>query len=336
MAYLHPDSNTSSDEVIAYGREILSAEAHALLEVSKILDSSFSWAVDIIINRAFSSRVVTVGIGKAGHIAQKVSATLSSIGISSFFLHAAEASHGDLGKIGHDDILLVFSHSGETSDVIRVLEAISHYNIFSIAITRNADSSLGQASSCTIAYGAVSEACPLNLAPTTSTTVMIALGDALCMCLLKRKGFTEEEFARFHPGGNLGKRLLKCGEIMRTGRSHCVLSELLSVREVYIRYSAANRAGSATLVNADGKLTGIFTDSDLRRGLLRGGSEFLDQQVSSVMTKNPRTVLPSSSALEAFSLIRSFKWDQVIVAGPDLLPVGLIDVQDLLRIFEST
>ena len=315
---------------IDYGKEVLESAASAITHAASHLGSSFSKAVDLILNRSSNGRIVVSGMGKAGYVGMKISATLASIGYPSFFLHPADAIHGDLGRISSVDTLLLLSHSGETPEILRLLPRVKEFGVSIVSITATDTSSLGKHSDITITFGKVQEAGPLGLAPTTSTSVMLAVGDALTMTLIAKKGFSREEFATFHPGGDLGRSLLTVSEIMRTGDAHCVVSEKTITRQVlHAINSTRGRPGAAAVVNDRGELVGVFTDGNLGR-CLEGSSAFLDQPIHEVASRNPKSIHSSKLASEAAHLISVEKIDQVIVVDEHNIPVGLIDIQDLL------
>jgi arabinose-5-phosphate isomerase len=263
----------------------------------------------------------------------KLSATLASLGIPSYFVHPSEAVHGDLGRYHPHDIALFVSNSGETSEILRIIPAVKGRGCVIISLTADANSSLGRASDIVLTIGRVEESAPLGIAPTTSTTVLLALGDALSMAVASRHGITRQSYAQFHPGGDIGRNLMTVREIMRTGEEHCIVRETLTAREVLRQYiSTPGRPGAATVVDDAGVLVGIFTDGDLRRRLYEG-IEFLEEQVASVMGRSPKTVRPSQLAREALNLLVTYEIDQVIVVDDHHRPVGLVDIQDLARIF---
>jgi arabinose-5-phosphate isomerase len=309
-------------------RNVLRIERDALSRLIGRIDHSFERACDLILRS--KGRVVVTGLGKPGFIAQKVSATLSSTGTPSLFMHPAEALHGDLGRVMREDVVLAFSNSGETEEIVKLLPLVKKIGAKLIAFTGNLRSPLARHSDVVLDVGVKKEACPMNLAPTASTTAMLAVGDALAVALLEKKGFRSEDFAFYHPGGTLGKKLLlKVSDIMRSGRSNPVVPESMKIRGVLLRITKA-RAGSATVVDRRGKLKGIFTDGDLRRHLEKG-ENVLESRVGSVMTKTPTTIRQDKLAAEALEILRSRKIDEMPVVDAKRRPVGLLDVQDLLK-----
>lgn len=310
------------------GRRVIRLERQALQALERRVDRRFVRALDLL--RRAKGRVVVTGMGKPGFIAQKISATLSSTGTPSLFLHPAEAFHGDLGRVTRDDVVVALSNSGRTEEIVKLIPLLRKIGASLVALTGDVRSPLGQHADVTLDVSVRLEACPHNLAPTTSTTAMLAMGDALAVALLEAKGFRKEDFAFYHPGGSLGKRLLlKAGDIMRTGRAHPVVRATAKVRDVLYRITEA-RAGSATVVDGRGRLAGIFTDGDLRR-LLKEGRPVLTEPVGRVMTRNPITIEAGHLAAEALEILRSRRIDELPVVDRARRPVGLLDVQDLLK-----
>ncbi len=319
---------------IRTAKRVIKIERDALSHLMSRIDKNFEKACELIFK--CKGRVVVTGMGKPGFIAQKISATLSSTGTPSLFMHPAEALHGDLGRVMKDDVVVAFSNSGHTEEIVKFLPIVKKIGAKLIAVTGGLKSPLAQHSDVVLDVSIKKEACPMNLAPTASTTVMLALGDALALSLLDKNGFREEDFAFYHPGGNLGKKLLlKVKDIMRTGPHNPVVRENLKIKEVLYRITKA-RAGSATVVDARGHLRGIFTDGDLRRHLRAGvgaycNTPLLERRVKDVMTKNPITVGANRLAAEASELLRSRKIDEVPVVDKRRRPIGLLDIQDLLK-----
>ncbi|HTL70298.1 MAG TPA: KpsF/GutQ family sugar-phosphate isomerase [Candidatus Eisenbacteria bacterium] len=309
-------------------RRVLRIERDALSRLIPRVGADFRRACQIIFK--CRGRLVLTGMGKPGFIAQKVSATLSSTGTPSLFLHPADAHHGDLGRVMKQDVVVAFSTSGRTEEIVKLLPVIRRIGAKLISFTGDPRSPLAAASDVVIDVSVKKEACSLNLAPTASTTAMLAMGDALAVALLEMKGFRAEDFALYHPGGNLGKQLLlKVSDIMRTGRSNPLVRETAKVKDVLYRITEA-RAGSATVVDAKGRLKGIFTDGDLRRHL-REGERVLERPVAELMTAGPVTIRADRLAAEALEILRTRKIDEVPVVDARRRPVGLLDVQDLLK-----
>jgi arabinose-5-phosphate isomerase len=309
-------------------REVLDIEAEAIKGLRRRIDKNFKAAIELIL--ATKGRVVVSGMGKTGIIAQKFSATLSSTGTPSLFLHAAEAIHGDLGRVTSDDAVIIISKSGESDEIKKLLPILKKIGTRVIALTGNIKSSLARFSDIALNVNIKREACPLGLAPTASTTAILAMCDALSVCLLELKGFKTKDFALFHPGGSLGKSLLlKVEDVMRKGRANPVVHENETVSSVLLKITRA-RAGCATVVDDKGRLRGIFTDGDLRRHL-KSDRDLPRRKIADVMTKNPTAVSKDSLAAEAIHILEEKKIDEVPVLGKHKRVVGLLDVQDLLE-----
>jgi arabinose-5-phosphate isomerase len=315
-------------EQLRQAKEVLRAEADAVGKLAERLDGAFCEAVDLLDG---AGGVVVTGMGKAGLIGQKIAATLASLGVRARTLHPAEAVHGDLGALHSDDVVLALSHSGETEELVRLLPILKRLSLPVVAITATTSSSLGRSADVTLAIGRITEVDPFGLAPTTSTTVMLALGDALAILIAKRRAFTPQQFAVFHPAGNLGRKLALVGEIMRTGNELRVASEELTIRDIFATLARpGRRTGAVILTDSDGQLSGIFTDSDLAR-LLEGRKEAqLDRPISEVMTRNPVTARPEMTLGDVVELLSARKLSELPVIDADRRPVGLVDITDVL------
>ena len=321
---------SDQDELIQYAQQLLQHNAKAVESIVDRIDQEFIKAIEAIAGMANQGHVIVSGMGKAGIIAMKISATLASIGIPSFFLHPAEAIHGDLGRFSTSDLALLLSNSGETEELTRIIAPIKKIGCKIISMTSAPNSTLGKNSDICLNLGQQSEAGPLGLAPTTSTSMMLALGDALAMSALKHKKISIEEFAFYHPGGSLGRALMRASELMRTGEQFCVVDEHELTRNVIRKISATpGRPGAAAVINSDKKLSGIFTDGDMRRHLA-DGADFLELEVSKNMGKSPKTVSPETLAQDLLKLLREFSIDQIIVVNSSSEPLGLVDIQDLI------
>jgi len=308
-------------------RRVLFAESEAIAKAAERLNEEFSRAVDLLC--ASKGRAVLTGMGKSGFVAQKISATLSSTGTPSLFLHPAEAYHGDLGRVTQEDVVVAFSNSGETEEIVKLLPIIKRIGAKLIAVTARGESTLARDSDGVLYSWVDKEACPMGLAPTTSTTVMLALGDALAVALLERKDFQPKDFALYHPGGLLGKRLLlRVKDIMRPLSKTPRVEMSTPVKEALLRITQL-REGSASVVDGKGRLVGIFTDGDLRRHLDDGG-DLLAKEIRSVMTETPQTIQPERLAVEALELLRERKIDEIPVVNSERQLLGLLDVQDIL------
>lgn len=316
-------------------RDALETEARALAALGEeAAESVARAAVEIL---ACDGRVVITGMGKAGIIGQKISATLASTGTPSLFLHAAEALHGDLGRVKQEDLVLALSNSGTTAEVVGLLGPIKKIGARLICITGIVESDLARYSDVAICYGRVAEAGPLGLAPTTSTTLMLALGDALAMAVLSQRNFSNEEFALYHPAGNLGRTLLKVSEVMRAAEQNPVVGQDQTVVDAMsVMTHTPGRPGAVSVVDGDGKVVGFYTDGDLRRGIkdaLAGKDfAFLESPIAAVMTRDPVSIGPECLAGEALRILREKQIDQIPVVDKDKKPIGLVDVQDLLAV----
>ena len=275
-------------------------------------------------------RLVCTGVGKAGLIARKVSATFASTGTPGFFLHPTEALHGDLGMLGNHDIVLAFSNSGTSEELLTILPAIARIGAPLLAICGNPASPLAQHADHLLDIGRIKEACPLGLAPTTTTTNMLALGDALALTVLEERGFTAEQYARFHPGGALGRKLMTCAEAMRSGEALALVSSDTPLLEALKAIGAA-RSGSAIVVNTHNELIGILTDGDLRRALTTGGAQILEQQVGAHATAPCRSIQADDLLSSALHHCAQYRINDLPVVDSDHKVVGLIDIQDLIK-----
>ncbi len=311
----------------ALARRVLQTEAAAILALVGRLDENFDRAVRMLYE--CQGRVIVTGMGKSGIICRKIAATLASTGTAAFFLHPAEATHGDLGVIQPNDVLLAISHSGETQEVLRLLEAIRRIGARIVALTGNPASTLAQSADVSIDCQVSEEACPLNLVPTASTTAALAMGDALCMTLLVEKGFREEDFAKIHPGGKLGKKLMRVDQLMHGGDAAPIVTIATSMRDV-LREMSSKGHGMTCVVNVKNELVGIITDGDLRRYIV-GHSGLLDKTAGDVMTKRPIVIDPSTLAAQALLIMEQRKITSLVVAGRAGTVAGVIHLHDLWR-----
>lgn len=316
-------------DLLREGRAIVRQEAAALEQVAQRLDASFCAAAELIL--ACRGSVVVAGMGKAGLIGQKIAATLSSTGTRAHVLHPAEALHGDLGSVRADDLLLALSNSGETAELIELMPPLKRLGVPIVAITAHESNSLASAATMTITIGRLKEACPWGLAPTTSTTAMLAIGDALALVVSRQRGFTPRDFAGLHPGGSLGRRLKPVADVMRPREQLRIAPETETVRAVFTRHSRpGRRSGAVLLVDADGRLAGLFTDSDLVRLLERQGEPWLDRPIAEVMTRQPVTVSPEAMLADVIDLLSARKLSELPVVDADSRPLGLIDITDVI------
>ncbi len=319
------------DPRIERARDIIEREAVAVRQVAERLGQPFLRTLDLILG--LRGRVVTAGMGKAGFIAMKVSATLASTGTPSIFLHPAEAIHGDLGRVDANDLLLAFSKSGETQELLVMLPHVKAVGVPVVAITQSTQSTLARHADHVLELGRIDEPGPYGLAPSSSTTAMLALGDALALVVQEGRRFGPEDFARFHPGGDLGRRLMKVGELMRRDdRNPRIESGATVLQAIEVMTRTPGRPGATSVVDRDGKLLGFFTDGDLRRLIERGLANPRQARIDEAMTKNPRSISPDTFALEALALLHQYAIDQLPVVDADDRLIGLLDVQDLLNL----
>jgi arabinose-5-phosphate isomerase len=310
-------------------RKVLRIEAAAILGLVDRLGDDFERALQLLFE--CRGRVIVTGMGKSGIVCRKIAATLSSTGTSAFFLHPAEAIHGDLGAIREDDVVLALSHSGETEELIRLLESIRRIGAKVVAITGSPDSTLGRAADVTLDCGIAEEACPMNLVPTASTTAALALGDALAMTLLVRKGFREEQFAAFHPGGKLGRKLMSAGSVMHGGDAAPIVRLSTVMRDV-IHEMSSKRLGMTCVVDHDGRLAGVFTDGDLRRLMLtRPPNAVHALTAGEAMTPRAQTITRDMLAVEALRIMETHKITSVVVVDAGRVVEGVVHLHDLWR-----
>lgn len=317
-----------TDGLVELAKEVLQIEAEAIRQLKERVGEEFERAVQILLN--CKGHVVVTGMGKSGAVGRKIAATLSSTGTPALFLHPAEGVHGDLGAIRADDVVLAFSYSGETDELLAILPAIKRLGVPLIVLTGNTNSTLAKAADVVLDVSVEREACPLNLAPTASTAAMLAMGDALALAAMKARRFTPEDFARLHPAGALGRRLLlKVKDLMRTGERLACVHFREPTKAAFAAITKA-RAGACVVIDDEGKLCGIVTDGDLRRALLKDVNLF-HSPVTEVMTKNPKVIHPEALATEALHLMQTHQIDDLPVVDNDGHPVGMLDVQDLLQ-----
>jgi len=315
-----------------YATSVMEIEAGAIKSMVSIIGDSFAEAVEMIYGTTGS--VIVTGIGKAGIIGAKISATLASTGTPSHFLHSAEAVHGDLGRVQENDVVLALSYSGESNEIIRLINAIKQRQIKLISITGDAESRLAKHSDVVLCMGQLSEACPLGIAPSVSTTCMLALGDAIAFTVMKARNFSAEDYARFHPGGLLGARLITVGQSMMFKRAEELPLARTSdtIREMLDKTAAIKRRGAVMIVDADGQLAGIITDADLRRAMGKIGAEVFDRKTAELMTPDCKRVTEETLAAEAMAIFHKYRIDEIPVVNGENKPVGLIDVQDIVAI----
>jgi arabinose-5-phosphate isomerase len=317
---------------LAKAREVFDVEIASLKQVRAQLDRSFALAVEAVVETLKRrGKLVVVGIGKSGNIGRKIAATLTSTGSTAVVLDAVDAVHGDLGIVSDGDLILALSYSGESEELLHLLPALKRFSVKIISFTGNLKSSLARHSDLALNVKVPREACPFNLAPTSSTTAMLVLGDALAMAVLQARGFRQKDYARLHPGGAIGRAmLLKVGDIMRTGERNAVADENLPVKEALLVMTRA-RSGSLSVVNARRKLVGVFTDGDFRRHMA-ADENLLSQPLKKVMTRHPVCISENALAAEALKIFNERNVDDLIVVNAKHEPVGLVDSQDLPKL----
>ncbi|MBF0558569.1 MAG: KpsF/GutQ family sugar-phosphate isomerase [Nitrospirae bacterium] len=315
--------------IIDIAKKVLTIEADAVSALKEKLDSGFEKAVDII----FSSRgrVIVTGMGKSGLVGKKIAATMSSTGTPAFFMHPAEAGHGDLGMVTSDDVIIAISNSGETEEIIRLLPFLERFNVRLISFSGNTGSTLAKAADAAIDVSVVEEACSLGIVPTASTTAAMAMGDAIAVALLTRRGFKMEDFASFHPGGSLGKKLLiRVKDLMHTGDALPLVAPETSMTAAVMEISG-KRLGIALVAGSDMKILGILTDGDLRRGIEKWGKSFFDMTAGEVMTRNPKTIAEHELAAKALAIMEEKSITSLAVPDAEGKAKGIIHLHDILR-----
>ena len=315
-------------EALAIAREVLEIEAKAITDLVARLDERFAQAVQMVLE--CRGRVVVSGIGKSGHIARKIASTLASTGTPAFFVHPAEASHGDLGMVTREDVLIGLSNSGESAELLAIVPLLKRQGAKLIALTGDAESSLAREADVHLYAGAEKEACPLNLAPTASTTAALALGDALAVALMHAKGFTRDEFARSHPGGILGRKLLThVRDVMRTGDGAPRIHDDATLMDAMLEMTRG-RMGMTSILDSNDRVVGIFTDGDLRRTLEKG-ADLRTARIGDIMGSRPRTIGPERLAAEAVEIMERNKVNQILVVDADHQLLGALNMHDLFR-----
>ena len=314
---------------VARASRVLSVEAAAIEGLREKLDARFSRAVDLL--KAATGKVVVTGMGKSGLIARKIAATLASTGTPAFFLHPAEGIHGDIGMVRRGDVVLALSNSGETDEIVLLMPVFRRIGLPIIAMTGNADSTMARHADVTLDVGVPEEACPLGLAPTASTTAVLAMGDALAVVLFEEKGFSEEDFAQLHPGGTLGRRLQTVGDLMHSGEAIPLVSPDTTLKDALLVISA-KRLGVTGVVDASGRLVGVITDGDVRRTTAKG-VDFYRATAGDVMTGDPKRIASTELAAAALRKMEEFSITSLFVYDPDApdRPVGVVHVHDLLK-----
>jgi len=319
---------STNDDIKKLAKRVLSLEARAIKEVIPRVGDEFQKAVNVL--SELKGKVIVLGIGKSGIVARKIASTFSLTGTPAIYLHPVESLHGDIGVVSKYDVILAISYSGETDEIIKTLPLLKHFGVKIIAFTGNTKSTLAKNSDIVINVKVSSEACPYNIVPTSSTTVCAAVGDALAICVMKKRGIGKEHFILSHPSGSIGnKLLLKVGDIMRTGADNPIVSPEAALPEALL-VMTRTRLGAVSVVDKQGKLVGYFTDGDLRRWLQRGGSSVLNKKIKDLMTKNPVTITKDKMAVEAAILLREKNCDNLPVVDEKNCVIGIIDERDLI------
>ncbi len=315
-----------------YAKSVIEIEAGAIMSMAPVIGESFARAVEMVYST--SGSVIVTGIGKAGIIGTKISATLASTGTPSHFLHSAEAVHGDLGRVQENDVVLALSYSGESDEIIRLISPMKQRQIQLISITGDKDSRLAKHSDVVLCIGQLPEACPLGLAPSVSTTCMLALGDAIAFTVMKARNFGPEDYARFHPGGSLGARLITVGQSMmfKHGEELPIAKTSDTIRQMLDKTAPIKRRGAVMIADADGELVGIITDADLRRAMGKIGEKVFDLKSAELMTPDCKRVTEETLTAEAMAIFHRYRIDELPVVNDLNKPVGLIDVQDVVAI----
>ena len=321
-------ANKSRELLVRHGKSVIEIELKAVNELLQRVDESFARACEYILD--CEGKTIVIGLGKSGHIGSKIAATLASTGTPAFFVHASEASHGDLGMISKKDVVIVISNSGETDEITALLPMMERLQVPLISLTGNPNSSLASSATVNIDVSVSQEACPLDLAPTASTTVALIMGDALAIALLEARGFSAEDFALSHPGGTLGRRLLlRVSDIMHTGEAiPCVYEDTL-LADTLLEMTRKG-LGATAIIDSDNRVLGIFTDGDLRRTLDKG-VDIHKTRVAEIMTSASKTISPQVLAVEALSMMETHKINALLVVDPDYALIGALNMHDLLR-----
>jgi arabinose-5-phosphate isomerase len=327
-------------ELLAAARDVVRSEAASIGSVAEKIDGAAVKAIRLIFERTDEARgrhgfVAVTGVGKAGLVGQRISASFASTGTPSHFLNPVDALHGDLGRVRRNDVALLLSYSGETDELVRLLDFLKRQQVAMVAVTSLRGSTLGKFADITVELGKIEEVCPHGLAPTTSVNCLSAVGDALVLGVMSLRQFSREDFGAFHPGGSLGRKLIKVAQVMefKAGENMQTMAETMTLREVLaLDPATGRRAGAVIVVDGAGMLAGVFTDGDLRRQLRAGGTGLLDKRIAEVMTRNPKRVHVDALASEALAILNKYRIDELPVVDDSGRPVGLVDVQDLVRL----
>lgn len=317
------------ENIIDIAKKVLKIEADAVAALAEKLDSTFEKAIEIIFKS--KGRVVVTGMGKSGLVGKKIAATLASTGTPAFFMHPAEASHGDLGMVTSDDVIIAISNSGETAELSGLIPFLKRFNVGLIAMTGSLNSTLAKSADVHLDVSVKEEACPLGVVPTASTTAALAMGDAIAVVLLVKRGLKQEDFAFFHPGGNLGKKLfIKVKDLMHTGDALPFVSPETEMAKAVVEISS-KRLGVAIVSDADRKILGVLTDGDIRRGIEKWGKDFFDMKAGEVMTKNPKTISEEELAVKALSIMETHSITSLAVPDSKGKAIGVIHLHDILK-----
>ena len=317
------------DNILDIAKKVLKTEAEAVHGLIEKLDSNFEKAVEVIYNSR--GRVVVTGMGKSGLVGKKIAATLASTGTPAFFLHPAEASHGDLGMVTERDIVIAISNSGETEELVGLIPFLKRFNLKLISMTGNQNSTLAKASDITLDISVKEEACPMGIVPTASTTATLALGDALAVALLIKRGLNKEDFAFFHPGGSIGKKLfIKVKDLMHTGETLPIVLPHTPMIKAVVEISS-KRLGVTIVTDSENRIAGIITDGDLRRGIEKWGKAFFDMNAGEVMSKNPKIIPEDELAAKALSIMETYSITSLVVPDDEGRAKGIIHLHDILK-----
>ena len=319
----------NKDDVLSIAKRVLKTEADAVFALIDKLNDDFEKAIEIIYNA--KGRVVVTGMGKSGLVGKKIAATLASTGSPAFFLHPAEASHGDLGMVTSRDVIITISNSGETDEIIDLIPFLKRFNVSVVSMTGNPNSTLARTADVNLDVSVKEEACPLGITPTASTTATLAMGDAVAVALLVKRGFRQEDFASFHPAGSLGKKLfVRVKDLMHKGDALPMIGPSTPVMEALMEISS-KRLGIAIVAGADRKILGVVTDGDVRRGVQKWGKDFFDMKAEEVMSRNPRHIAEAELAAKALSVMETYSITSLVVADTEVKAVGIIHLHDILK-----
>ncbi|HMK59787.1 MAG TPA: KpsF/GutQ family sugar-phosphate isomerase [Dissulfurispiraceae bacterium] len=322
-------NDCTNNDSLSVAKRVLRIEADAVSGLIDKINGDFDRAVDIIYQA--KGRVVVTGMGKSGIIGKKIAATLASTGTPAFFLHPAEASHGDLGMVTARDVIIAISNSGETDEIIQLIPFLKRFDVAVVSLTGNASSTLARSADVSLDISVTEEACPLGITPTASTTAALAMGDAIAVALLVKRGFKQEDFASFHPAGSLGKKLfVRVKDLMHAGESLPLIASAMPVMEAVMEISS-KRLGIAIVAASDGKILGVITDGDVRRGIQKWGKEFFDMKSDEVMSRNPRLISGEDLAAKALSMMQTYSITSLIVPDSEGRAVGIIHLHDILK-----